>query len=478
MADGTDHEALPERAPRRLVASWRRSEDYGVPLEGAQPSFCGDIDTDSLFSLCGREVLGELHRSLASEPISLMLTDAAGLVLERRCGDHGLLRALDAVHLAPGFSYAEREAGTNGLGLALADRVATLVRAEEHYALSLRTYTCAAVPVLDPVTGRLEGAVNLTTFSDSSSELLLALARSAAGTTTALMAARSSGSAVREASRGEVFRVAVPRLEPGSGSVVELSASWRDAVGRMRVAIADGRSVVAVGEPGSGRTTALAQAVRQVRPRDRVLAARTPAADDVGSWLDLWSPEIGKEHTTVLLGEADRLPAWAADRLHERFADAAKGTWCLVAERFEDLPAPLARLVGVVAVPPLRERPEDVVPLARNLARQVRGREIDLTTRAQQALHDHAWPGNVAELRRVVRAAASRTDEVDVRHLPADVLSASGHRLSRIEAFERDEIVRVLTGPGVTMADAATELGMSRATIYRKLTQYGIRLPR
>ena len=40
--------------------------------------------------------------------------------------------------------------------------------------------------------------------------------------------------------------------------------------------------------------------------------------------------------------------------------------------------------------------------------------------------------------------------------------------MSRIETFERDEIVRVLTRPGVTMPDAALELGMSRATIYRK----------
>ncbi len=466
------------QAPRRLAASWQRSEDYGVPLEGAQPRFTGDLDTDSLFSRCGREVLGELHRSLGTEPISLMLTDAEGLVLERRCGDHGLLRALDTVHLAPGFSYAEREAGTNGLGLALADRVPTLVRAAEHYAVSLRTYTCAAVPVLDPVTGRLEGAVNLTTFSESSSALLLTLARSAAGTTTALMAARSSGSSVREAARGEVFRVAVPRLEPGSGSAVELSASWCETVGRLHAVVEAGGSVVAVGEPGSGRTTALAQAVRRARPRDRVLAARTPEAGDVEAWLDLWSPEIGKQDTTVLLGEADRLPAWAADRLRERFVAAPPGSWCLVAERFEDLPAALAGLVGVVAVAPLRERPEDVVPLARHLAREARGRDIDVTARAEQALHDHAWPGNVAELRRVVRSAVSRTDEIDVRHLPAEVLSASGHRLSRIEAFERDEIVRVLTRPGVTMPDAALELGMSRATIYRKLTQYGIRLPR
>ncbi|QVT77698.1 Alginate biosynthesis transcriptional regulatory protein AlgB [Nocardioides aquaticus] len=470
---------LEQHAPDRVVASWRRSEDYGVSHGEVQPRFSGAPPTESLFATCGREVLGDLHRSLAAEPVSLMLTDADGLVLDRRSGDHALLRALDAVHLAPGFSYAEREAGTNGLGLALADRTPTVVRSEQHYALSLRGYTCAAVPVLDPRTGRLEGALNLTTWSASHSDLLLALARSAAGTTTALMLARSGGGAAPTPSRGAVYRVEAPRLEPGSGTLTGLSASWTDALTQVRAAVASGRVVAVVGERGAGRTTLLAQAARAERPRGRVLAARVPAPDDVATWLDLWSPEVGKEHTTVLLGDADLLPAWAADRLRDLLPGAGPAGWGATAGRLEDLPAALVPLVGaVVQVPPLRERPDDVVPLARHLAHQVRGREVDLTPAAEQALRDHGWPGNVAELRDVVRDAATRTDVVDVRHLPAEVLSQGTHRLSRIETFERDEIVRVLTRPGVTMREGALELGMSRATVYRKIGQYGIRLPR
>ena len=151
--------------PRRLLASWQRSEDYGVPLDAVEPVFTGTDDLSSLFFQCGNEVLADLHRTLSSEPISMMLTDADGVVLSRLSGDHTLLQALDDVHLAPGFAYSEREVGTNGLGLALADRVPTLVRADQHYSLSLCTFTCAAVPVFDPVVGRLEGSVNLTTWS-------------------------------------------------------------------------------------------------------------------------------------------------------------------------------------------------------------------------------------------------------------------------------------------------------------------------
>jgi transcriptional regulator of acetoin/glycerol metabolism len=58
------------------------------------------------------------------------------------------------------------------------------------------------------------------------------------------------------------------------------------------------------------------------------------------------------------------------------------------------------------------------------------------------------------------------------------VLSGTSRRLTRIETFERDEIVRVLTRPGISMKDAGDELGMSRATVYRKIAQYDINIPR
>ena len=123
---GTLVSSDPDHLPGRLVASWQRSEDYGVPLDDIEPSFVGTVNDESLFFECGREVLTGLHQTLVNEPVSLMLTDADGLVLNRMSGDSSLLRALDKVHLAPGFAYAERTVGTNGLGLAIADRVPTV----------------------------------------------------------------------------------------------------------------------------------------------------------------------------------------------------------------------------------------------------------------------------------------------------------------------------------------------------------------
>ncbi len=467
---------------RRLLASWQRSEDYGVPLEAVEPVFTGTDDLGSLFFQCGNEVLADLHSTLAGEPVSLMLTDAEGVVLSRLSGDRSLLEALDDVHLAPGFAYAERDVGTNGLGLALADRVPTLVRADQHYALSLCSFTCAAVPVFDPASGRLEGSVNFTTWSRSSSDLLLALARSAASNTTALMVARSTGRIPRPATRGQVFRVEVPRLEPGSGTLHDLSEAWNTAVARAERAMAAGTTVAAVGEAGSGRATLLAQAARHTYPRDRILSASAPAPTDVQTWLGLWAPELGKDHTAVIVRDVDMLPAWVAERLRDliRRSDGSGSVpFAVTAERFSDIPAALAGLVdAVVPVPSLRERPNDVLPLAHHIATRVRGREIGISTTAARALNCYDWPGNVDELSRVVSAAAGRADVIDIGLLPPEVLAGNTRHLSRIEAFERGEIVRVLNADGLTMAEVARELAMSRATLYRKIAQYNIQVPR
>jgi transcriptional regulator of acetoin/glycerol metabolism len=103
---------------------------------------------------------------------------------------------------------------------------------------------------------------------------------------------------------------------------------------------------------------------------------------------------------------------------------------------------------------------------------------VSITPAAETALRGCGWPGNVRQLVQEVAHAARLTDTIDVRHLSAEVLSGSSRRLTRIETFERDEIVRVLMRPGISMQEAGAELGMSRATVYRKLAQYDIHLPR
>ncbi|GAB3360690.1 AAA-type ATPase lid domain-containing protein [Amycolatopsis echigonensis] len=472
----TSHKSGPPSAPGanapRLRASWQRSEHYGVPEDEVNPVFSGSVDTESLLYECGREVLQGLQATLANEPISLMLTDSEGLVLSRMCGDAGITKSLDRVHLAPGFYFAESNAGTNGLGLALADRTPSLVRAGEHYCTSLRGYTCAAVPVLDPLSGALAGSVNLTTWSEQSSDLLLALAQTAAGHTSALMLARASGRHSRPAPRGEVFRMYSERLDPP-----RLSAAWQHPLVEAFEAMRQGRTVLVTGEPGAGKTALAALARRELRPRERLLNARPPAPDEVRQWLRVWEPELGKDETCVVVSGVDTLPAWAASELADRFA-ALRGDGVapfVLTAASEAIPAELTPVVDtVVEVPAMRFRPDDVLPLARHFAHRARGRAVEFTPAAARALTAYDWPENVKQLRRVIQKAAAWSETVGVQHLPAEVFANAGHRLNRMQALERDEIVRCLAQPGMTVVQAAEQLGMARATVYRKLAQYGI----
>jgi transcriptional regulator with AAA-type ATPase domain len=213
------------------------------------------------------------------------------------------------------------------------------------------------------------------------------------------------------------------------------------------------------------------------------LHARTPAAEDVAPWLELWTPALAADGTCVIVSGVDGLPAWAAEDLAAVLAAARRPAgspqpFVLTAPSFGVLPEALVPLVdALVEVPPLRHRGEDVLPLAAHLARLERRRPVEFTPRAARALTSCAWPGNVEQLRRVVREAAARTDVVDLHHLAAEVFTGGRRSLTRLEALERDEIVRCLTEPDTTVAQAAEKLGIGRATIYRKIAQYDIQVP-
>jgi DNA-binding NtrC family response regulator len=153
----------------------------------------------------------------------------------------------------------------------------------------------------------------------------------------------------------------------------------------------------------------------------------------------------------------------------------------VAAGRFrEDL---LYRLrVVEVEVPPLRARPEDVLPLARFfLQRSAQAAGLPLPAlgpAAEAALVRHPWPGNVRELRNVAERAVvlCRGATVDVGDLPREVRGDAGPfpptRLLNLEQLERQSIAEALRAFGGDKRRAAAALGISLATLYRKLHLY------
>ena len=125
-----------------------------------------------------------------------------------------------------------------------------------------------------------------------------------------------------------------------------------------------------------------------------------------------------------------------------------------------------------VHVPPLRDRPDDVRPLARFfLARQEP--RLRLCDRALDALEQYSWPGNVRELRNVVVQAAVMADGevIEPDDLPFLVQSAAPKPVT-LEDMEREMILRVMTDTGGQQQRTADILGISLRTLSRKLKAY------
>jgi len=95
-------------------------------------------------------------------------------------------------------------------------------------------------------------------------------------------------------------------------------------------------------------------------------------------------------------------------------------------------------------------------------------------------LRRNRWPGNVEQLSQVMRKIVSRrrSGVVDVADLPTEIGATVRRVLTPIEAIECDAIVNALLETGGNKADAAALLGVSRATIYRKVREYGISMPK
>ena len=130
-----------------------------------------------------------------------------------------------------------------------------------------------------------------------------------------------------------------------------------------------------------------------------------------------------------------------------------------------------------VTMPALRHRIEDLEELVPQLLRELtRGANVGLAPEAMRQLAKLPWPGNIAQLRKVLAATleVQRSGIIGVDKLPAECRSLTRRKLTRLESLERDAIVRSLLDNDGSKVDAAEALGMSRATIYRKIKEFGI----
>jgi DNA-binding NtrC family response regulator len=138
-----------------------------------------------------------------------------------------------------------------------------------------------------------------------------------------------------------------------------------------------------------------------------------------------------------------------------------------------------------VALPPLRERREDIPLLAHHFIEKFNaetGKHVQgLTPQALEVLQGYAWPGNIRELRNTVERAMILADGeiLGVEHLPPDMTpggqEAAGLRLQlglALDQVEKDYILASLQRNGGNKARTAELLGISEKTLYNKLNRY------
>ena len=137
-----------------------------------------------------------------------------------------------------------------------------------------------------------------------------------------------------------------------------------------------------------------------------------------------------------------------------------------------------------IRIPPLRERPEDIPTLVHQmLKRHATGSDLTIplvTAEAMRALCHHPWKGNVRELSNVLERALILADEhrIDLEQLPPDVGRSTDEGLDlhhAIEQAERAHISMVLRLCNGRRESAADELGISPATLYRRLEKLGLK---
>ncbi len=141
------------------------------------------------------------------------------------------------------------------------------------------------------------------------------------------------------------------------------------------------------------------------------------------------------------------------------------------------------RLNGLeIAVPPLRERSDKAQLLAFLLAEEAAGQVVLLDEKARHALLDYAWPGNVRQLRNVLRTLAALCENGRIRldDLPPLIRQARAAMVveprqgGALDDAERVVLLNALKQQHWHMSHAAESLGVSRNTLYRKLRKHGL----
>jgi len=268
--------------------------------------------------------------------------------------------------------------------------------------------------------------------------------------------------------------------------IVGSGAAWRRACRVTEAGYERGEWLTLEGERGVGKL-ALIRAVHQRRNPTapcHVLDAIDAARE--ADWIDRVRSELFDGAGLLVLRHVHALNARQVRAVTSALQEAkasGRDAELRVAVTLDrgaaraDLTGLLRLFSGTVAVPPLRHHSEDLRELVPfflgKLSQQGR---VTCSPAATQLLLRHTWPGNAAQLWQVLKQVVQRrrVGQILPEDLPPECWTVSRRVLSPLESIERDAIVQSLLDHDGNKIRAARALGMSRATIYRRIHEYGI----
>jgi DNA-binding NtrC family response regulator len=135
----------------------------------------------------------------------------------------------------------------------------------------------------------------------------------------------------------------------------------------------------------------------------------------------------------------------------------------------------------IIAIPPLRERSEDILAMANYFLENLphTGTPVGISKEAQAVLTSYPWPGNIREIKAVIRKCALFTDSgiIQPDDLPAHMKARhceSPHKSRNLEDIEKEYIISVLAETEGNQTKASEILGINRKTLYKKIHRYKI----
>ncbi len=161
--------------------SWERSVMCGLDRGAViDLPYEPELGAEERFLRAAGPVLDHVGGFLDGARTTAVLTDLRGRVLLRKCPDLELAKVLDRGQSMPGFAWGEEFAGTTALSLAIEERLPALVSGGEHFLEALRHLTCAAAPIIHPITQRLVGVIDVTSETGSASAHMMPVVLQAA----------------------------------------------------------------------------------------------------------------------------------------------------------------------------------------------------------------------------------------------------------------------------------------------------------